>query len=327
MKAIVCRKYGPPSVLQLKEIDKPVPKDDEILIKVRASSINSADHRTMLAKPFFVRFMGEGMLKPKRSVPGIDVSGVVEEAGRNVSAFKPGDEIFGDIFDSETGAYAEYVCAREEANIVKKPEGVTFEQAAAVPVAGLTALQALRDHGRIKEGQSVLVNGASGSVGTFTVLIAKAFGAEVTGVCSTRNLELVKSIGADFVIDYKKEDFRKSGSKYDLIIDIAANMTVKDYKNLLNPDGTGILVGFSTIPHMMGIGLKGGKLKKKNGLTVKAMGSAKAKKEDLELLGDLINSGKITPAIEKVYPLEETAEAMRHFHEEHARSKIVISVK
>ncbi len=262
MKAIVCNKYGPPSVMQLKEIDKPVPKDDEMLIKIHASSINSADHRTMLAKPFFVRFMGEGLLKPKKSVPGIDMSGVVEAVGSGIKQFKQGDEVFGDIYDSKIGAYAEYSCAGEDANIVIKPEGVTFMQAASVPVAGMTALQALRDHGQIKEGQSVLVNGASGGVGTFAVILAKAFGAEVTGVCSARNLELVKSIGADFVIDYTKEDVTESGKRYDLIIDIAANITTKGYIKLLSPKGTGILVGFSTIPHMMGISLKGKKVGK-----------------------------------------------------------------
>ena len=326
MKAIVCNKYGPPSVLQLQEIDKPIPKEDEILIKVHASSINSADHRTMLAKPFFIRFMGEGFLKPKNSVPGIDISGVVEEVGSSVKEFKPGDEVFGDIFDCKIGAYAEYTCVREGTNIVIKPGGVTFEQAASIPVAGLTALQALRDHGQVKEGQKVVINGASGGVGTFLVILAKAFGAEVTGVCSSKNLELVKSIGADHVIDYTKEDIIELGKRYDLVIDIAANITTKGYMKLLEPKGTGILVGFSTIPHMMGISLKGKKLEKKSGLKVKAMGSAKANKDDLKYLGELIASGKIKPAIEKIYPLEETAEAMRYFDEEHAAAKIVISM-
>lgn len=326
MKAIVCNRYGPPEVMQLQEIDKPIPKDDEILIKVRASSINSADHRMMLAKPFFVRFMGEGILKPKRSVPGIDMSGVVEAVGSNVKKFKPGDEVFGDIHGSKIGAYAEYTCVHEDADIVKKPTGVTFEQAASLPVAGITAIQALRDNGQIKEGQKVLINGASGGVGTFSVMLAKSLGAEVTGVCSTRNLELVKSIGADHVIDYTKEDIIESGRRFDLVIDIAANITSKGYKKLLVPKGTGILVGFSTIPHMMGISLKSKSLKKKNGLMVKAMGSAKSNKDDFIYLGKLVNDGKIKPAIEKVYPLEETAEAMRYFHEEHASAKIVISV-
>jgi len=326
MKAIVCNKYGPPEVLQLKEIDKPIPKDDEILIEVRASSINSADHRMMLAKPFFVRFMGEGFLKPKKSVPGIDMSGVVEQVGKDVKQFKPGDEVFGDIHDSKSGAYAEYICAKENANIVKKPDMVTFEQAASVPVAGITALQALKNHGQIKEGQRVLINGASGGVGTFSVILAKAFGAEVTGVCSNRNLELVKSIGADFVIDYTKEDIMVSEKKYDLIIDIAANITTKGYEKLLTPKGIGILVGYSSMFHMMGISLKGKKLEKKSSLKVKVMGSAKTNREDLQYLGELISSGKITPVIEKVYRLEETAEAMRYFDEEHASAKIVISV-
>jgi NADPH:quinone reductase-like Zn-dependent oxidoreductase len=327
MKAIICTKYGPPSVLKMGEIDKPVPNDNEILIRVRASSINSADHRMMMAKPFFVRFMGEGFLQPKKNVPGIDMAGVVEEAGKNVTKFKPGDEVFGDVNNGKNGAYAEYTCIDENANIVIKPDVVTFEQAGSIPVAGLTALQALRDHGKVKEDQSVLVNGASGSVGTFTVILAKAFGAEVTGVCSTRNLELIKSIGADYVIDYKKDDFKTSEKKFDIIIDIAANIRAKDYIKLLKPNGTGILVGFSSISHMIGIGLKSRKLKKKNGLTVKAMGSAKAKKDDLVYLGELTAAGKISPEIEKVYPLEETPEAMRYFDEEHARAKVVISMQ
>lgn len=326
MKAIVCSKYGQPEVLQFKDIDKPLPNDDEILIKVHASSINSADHRMMLAKPFLVRFMGEGLLKPKKSVPGIDMAGVVEAVGSSVKKFKPGDEVFGDVHESKIGAYAEYVCVSESGNIVKKPTGVTFEQAASMPVAGITALQALRDHGQLKKGQSVLVNGASGGVGTFTVLIAKAFGAKVTGVCSNKNIELIKSIGADVVIDYTKENVKESKKQFDLIIDIAANLTTKDYIKLLAPKGTGILVGFSSMFHMIGISLNSKKLKKKHGLNVKAMGSAKAVNKDLQYLGELVHTGKIVPAIEKVYSLEETAKAMKHFHKEHAGAKIVISV-
>ena len=327
MKAIVYEKYGAPEVLKLKDVAKPTPKEDEILIKIAASSINSADHRTMRAKPFFVRFMGEGFIKPKKSIPGIDMAGIVEQVGKDVSAFKTGDEVFGDIHQSATGAYAQYVCAKESTSIVKKPKGVTFIQAAATPVAGLTALQALRDLGNIQSKQTVLINGASGGVGTFAVILAKAFGAHVTGVCSTKNMELIKSIGADSVVDYTKQDISKLGKRYDLIIDVAANINANGYKQLLEPKGKGILVGFSSILQMMSVVLKSKKLLRKHGFTVKVMGSAKANNDDLKYLGELIASKEITPVIDRIYPLEELADAMRYFEDEHASAKVVIKVQ
>jgi len=325
MKAIVYDKYGTADVLKLREVETPVPNDDEFLIKVVASSINSGDHRFMKAEPFIARVMA-GLFRPKKRILGNDVAGVVDKTGRNVTEFKPGDEVFGDVFDNAAGAFAEYVCIKKSAAIVMKPKKVSFIHAASVPVAGATALQALRDHGSIKDGDHVLVNGASGSVGTFAVLLAKAFGAEVTGVCSTKNQELVKSLGADNVIDYKKQNFKTLGARYDLIIDIAANITAKDYMRLLLPNGRGVLVGMSSVWHMLGIIRKSKKPLGEDGQTIKAMGSAKAVKDDLKTLGDLIASGKITPAIDRIYPLEETREAMRYFDEEHASAKVIINV-
>ena len=325
MKAIVCEKYGPPEVLKLKELPKPVPGDDEVLIKVFASSINSGDHRTMRAKPFFIRFMGQGFLKPKKKVPGIDLSGRIEQAGKNVKRFKAGDEVFGDIYQNSSGAYEEYVCVKEDISIVKKPAGVTFEQAAAVPVAGTTALQALRDHGGIKSGQEVLINGASGGVGTFCVILAKAFGASVTGVCSTKNKELISSIGADYVIDYTKQDPASMEKKYDLIIDVAATLPIDGLKRILRPGGTAVLVGFSSVLHMMKI-MRQGKKPDENAIRIKAMGMAQSGKEDLTCLGGLIDEGKILPVIDRVYPLEQTEQAMRYFEEEHASAKVIIKI-
>jgi NADPH:quinone reductase-like Zn-dependent oxidoreductase len=271
--------------------------------------------------------MGGGFLKPKKNIPGIDMAGKVEQVGKNVAEFKVGDNVFGDVYQSATGAFAEYVCVKEGATIVKKPKGVTFVQAASTPVAGLTALQALRDHGNVQKGQEVLINGASGGVGTFAVILAKAFGAQVTGVCSTKNVELIKSIGADIVIDYTKQDISKLGKRYDLIIDIAANIYAKGYKQMLEPKGKGILVGFSSALHMVGVILKSKKLLKKHGIIVKSMGGAKTNMEDLKYLGELIESCKITPAIDRVYPLEQTTEAMRYFEEEHAKAKVVITIE
>jgi len=228
MKAIICTKYGPPEVLQLKEVAKPAPKDDEVLIRVQAASVNSRDWRRMRANPFFIRLMAGGFLKPKNSILGADLAGRVEAIGSNVKQFLPGDEVFGVLSRYRGRTFAEYVCAGEN-EIALKPVNLSFEQAAAVPLAAITALQGLRDKGNIQPGQKVLINGASGGVGTFAVQIAKSFGAEVTGVCSTRNLEMVRSIGADHVIDYKKEDFTKNGQQYDLILAVSGYHPISDY--------------------------------------------------------------------------------------------------
>ncbi len=241
MKAVVYTKYGPPDVLQLKEVEKPTPNDDEVLIKVRAASVNPLDWHLMRAEPFLAR-LEVGFLKPKNKILGADIAGRVEAVGRNVKQFQLGDEVFGEIFENGLGGFAEYVSVPESA-LALKPANISFEAAAAVPIAALTALQGLRDKGEIQSGQKVLINGASGGVGTFAVQIAKSFGAEVTGVCSTRNLEMVRSIGSDQVIDYTQEDFTKNGQRYDLILDVAAYHSIFDYKRALSPEGIYVMVG------------------------------------------------------------------------------------
>lgn len=314
MKAIIYQEYGSANVLKLEDVAKPTPKENEVLVKVHAASLNSLDWRRMRAVPFLVRTDG-GWLKPKDVRIGADIAGVVEAVGSEVKQFRPGDAVFGDV---TAGAFAEYVCAKEK-YIAIKPAGVSFEAAASTPVAALTALQGLRDHGKIQAGQQVLVNGASGGVGTFAVQIARSYGAEVTGVCRTRNLEMARSIGAEHVIDYTKEDFTISGQRYDLIFDVAANYSVFGYQRALKPNGICVVAGFTTMAHFVHVMLLGGK-------KIKSMGSAKVDTKDLAIIGDLLASGKIVPVIEKIYPLSATAEALRHFEEEHACGKIIISV-
>src|SRR5713101_362869 len=242
MKAIVNTQYGSPDVLELKEVERPTPKDNEVLVKVHAASVNAAEWHLLRGKPFLMRLMGFGLLKPKHTILGAAMAGRVEAVGRNVKQFQPGDEIFGDLTKCGWGAFAEYVCAREDA-LALKPVNVTFEEAAAVPLAAVTALQGLRAKGQIKLGQKVLIHGASGGVGTFAVQIAKAFGAGVTGVCSTRNVDMVRSIGADQVIDYTREDFTKSGQRYDLIFDNVSNHSFSERRRILNSNGICVLAG------------------------------------------------------------------------------------
>ena len=244
MKAIVCERYGPPEVLQLKEVEKPAPSDDEVLVRVNASSVNSRDWRRMRANPFFIRLMAGGFLKPKNTILGADMAGQVEAVGRNAKQFRPGDEVFGYLSRYGGRTFAEYVCASED-EIALKPVNLSFEQSAAVPLAAITALQGLRDKGNIQPGQKVLINGASGGVGTFAVQIAKSFGAEVTGVCSTRNLDMVRSIGADHVIDYKVEDFTRNGQCYDLILAANGYHPISEYLRALSPEGIYVVVGGS----------------------------------------------------------------------------------
>ncbi|MBN1777616.1 MAG: NAD(P)-dependent alcohol dehydrogenase [Clostridiales bacterium] len=322
MKAILATQYGSPDVLHLMNVEKPTPKSNEVLIHIRASSVNSADHRLMRATPAWIRIMGMGLLRPKKQIPGVDMAGVVEAVGSDVKRFKPGDEVYGDVLEAATGAFAEYVSVPEDIAITIKPKNMTFEQAASVPVAGITALQALRDRAQIKAGDKVLINGASGGVGTFAVMLAKAFGANVTGVCSTKNLDLVRSIGADHVVDYRKQDVTKLHERYNVILDIAANIKAGDYQRLLAPGGRGVLVGFSKMSHMAGIMMKGKKLLKRYGLHVKMLGNSHTNPKDLDILRELMEAGKITPAIDKTYPLEKTADALRYFENEHARAKI-----
>lgn len=321
MKAIVRHKYGSSEVLKFIETEKPAPKENQVLIKVHAASINSYDWRNMKAVPFLVRTSG-GLLKPKDMRLGADVAGTVEAIGSNITLYKPGDEVYGEV---HTGGYAEYVCASENL-LALKPANISFEAAAATPMAALTALQGLRDKGKIQPGQKVLVNGASGGVGTFAVQIAKYFGTEVTGVCRTRNLEMVRSIGADHVLDYTKEDFTKNGKQYDLIFDVAANRSVFAYKRVLASEGKYVLAGFTSIYHMAHILLLGPQVAKAENQQIGMMPMASTNHTDLAFISGLLESRKVVPVIDKCYLLSETAQALRHFEKEHARGKIIITV-
>jgi NADPH:quinone reductase-like Zn-dependent oxidoreductase len=324
MRAALYTKYGPPDVVQITDVEKPVPKDSEVLIKVRAASLNPADGH-LTRSPFPLRLM-TGLRKPKDIRLGMDAAGQVESIGKNVTQFKSGDEVFGSCH----GAFAEYACTFERALVIK-PDNITFEQAASVPIAAITALQGLRDKGKIQPGQKVLINGASGGVGTFAVQIAKSFGAEVTGVCSTRNVDLVSSIGADHVIDYTKEDFTKSGQRYDVIYDLVGNRSFSERRRILNPKGVCVLAGIGgagqhpeTWGHLAG-NLKAALLSRfVNPKFV--MFIAKVNKEDLTILRDLMKSGKVTPVIDRTYRLSEASQAMRYLEEGHARGKVVITL-
>jgi NADPH:quinone reductase-like Zn-dependent oxidoreductase len=325
MKAIVCPKYGSPDVLQLQDVEKPSPKDDEVLIEIHAASINARDWRMMRAKPFFIRLAPGGFLRPKNKVLGGDVAGRVEAVGRNVKQFKPGDEVFG-YLPSATGrgTFAEYVCANENA-ITLKPANLSFEQAAAVPVAALTALQGLRDNGNIQPGQKVLIHGASGGVGIFAVQIAKAFGAEVTAVCSTRNLEMARSLGADHVIDYKKENFAHNGQRYDLILAVNEYHPISDYLRALSPQGIYVVAGGSMLQLFQAA--------RQARQTAKMIGqkthvvSLMQNQKDLIFLGELLESGKVVTVIDDCYPLNKTAEALWKFEKVHPKGKVIITVE
>jgi NADPH:quinone reductase-like Zn-dependent oxidoreductase len=329
VNAIVYRNYGSPDVLQFEETEKPVPKDDEVLIKIHAASVNPYDWHFLRGLPYPLR-MQVGLRKPKDSRLGVDAAGQVESTGRNVTRFKPGEEVFGCC----KGAFAEYACA-SESKVVLMPENLAFEQAASVPIAGLTALQGLRrggldDKGTIPGGKSVLINGAAGGVGTFAVQIAKSFGAEVTGVCSTRNLDLARSIGADHVIDYTKEDFTKSGHLYDLILDCVANHSLSAFRRVLSPKGTYIMVGAADGGGRWMLGFLARLLKaavrSRFGSEKLVMVGAKITEEDLAILGELMKSGKVTPVIDRRYGLRETPEAMRYVEQGHAHGKVVITM-
>ncbi len=318
MKAIVYTKYGSPDILLLKEVEKPTPKDDQVLVKILAASANAYDWHMMRAKPFLVRFMGGGLLKPKNTILGADMAGRVEAVGGNVKQFRPGDEVFG----AGRGSFAEYVCTSENA-IALKPANVSFEEAAAVPMAGITALQGLRDKGRIQPGRKVLIHGASGGVGTFAVQIAKLFGAEVTAVCSTRNQDLARSLGADHVIDYTREDFSKQEQRYDLIFAANGDRSILDYRRALSPKGIYVMAGGSTAQIFQAmllapwISLLGSK--KMGGV------SAKRSQKDLVFLKELLEAGKIRSVIDRRYPLSEVAQAIRYLEEGHAQGKVVIA--
>jgi NADPH:quinone reductase-like Zn-dependent oxidoreductase len=319
MKAIVYTKYGPPDVLQLKEIEKPAPLDDEVLVKVHAASVNAYDWHTMRAKPFLVRLMGFGLLKPKNGILGADIAGRIEAVGKNAKQFQPGDEVFGTV----RGGFAEYVCAREE-KLALKPTNLSFEEAAAVPMAALTALQGLRDKGKIQKGQKVLINGASGGVGTFAVQIAKSFEAEVTGVCSTTKMDLVRSMGADHVIDYTQEDFTRNGQPYDLILAANGYHSIFDYKRALGPKGAFVMTGGSMAQMFQAMFL--GPWISKTGNQKMGGITAKISQKDLVFLKELLEARKVVPVIERRYPLSQAAEAVRYLEEGHARGKVVITV-
>jgi NADPH:quinone reductase-like Zn-dependent oxidoreductase len=322
MRAIVYHRYGSPDVLELEEVEKPTPKDDEVLVKVHAASVNALDWHLLRADPFLAR-LNMGLIKPKHQILGADVAGRVESVGRNVKQLRPGDEVFGDIFESGLGGFAEYVSAQEDAWVLK-PANMTFDEVAAVPVAALTALQGLRDKGQIETGQKVLINGASGGVGTFAVQIAKAFGAEVTAVCSTRNVDMVRSLGADQVIDYTKEDFTKSGQQYDLILAVNGYHPIFDYKRALSPKGRYVMTGGTMAQFFQAIAL--GPVISTTGS--KKMGNflAKANHNDLLFIKELLEAGKIVPVVDRRYPLSEVAEAIRYVEEGHAKGKVVITV-
>jgi len=318
MKAIVYRNYGLPEVLKCEEVEKPVPKDDEVLIRVRAASANPAD-LGFRGTSYIVRMMMTGLRKPKNTRIGSDVAGEVEAVGRDVTQFKPGDEVFGIC----RGAFAEYVCASESA-VVMKPDNVTFEQAASVPVAAFTALQGLRDKGQIRSGQRVLINGAAGGVGTFAVQIAKWFGADVTGVCSKRNLEMVRSIGADRVIDYTQEDFTKDTQRYNLIFDCAGNRSLSACRRVLSPKGICVLVGAPSKVWLILIRVITALVWSRFISQRFVVFIAKRNKEDLVIMHDLMKAGKVVPVIDRRYSLSEVPEAMGYLEERHARGKIVI---
>jgi NADPH:quinone reductase-like Zn-dependent oxidoreductase len=327
MKAIVYQNSGSGDVLKLEETEKPVPKDDEVLIKVHAASVNPFDYHMLRHR--WLRRIVATLAKVETNRPGRDVAGVISEGveageavGRNVTQFKPGDEVFG----SCSGAFAEYACARESA-LAMKPHNVSFEQAASVPVAGLTALQALRDKGQIRPGKKVLINGAAGGVGTFAVQIAKSLGAEVTGVCSTRNVEMVRSIGADKVIDYTRENFTSSGQHYDVIFDLVANHSFSERRRVLTPKG--IYIGAGVMGRSLSIiGLLTSRITE----SILALFvsqkffsfMAKSNQKDLAAIGALMEEGKVTPVIDRRYSLSEAAEAVRYVEQGHARGKVII---
>jgi len=318
MKAAVYEKYGAPEVLQVTEVGNPVPKPNNVLVKIHASSINYGDRMLVSGKPFLIRLMGFGLFKPKYSVLGGDIAGTVETVGESVTMFKPGDEVYADIGNAGFGGYAEYVSVPEKA-LTKKPSNISFEEAAAFPQASIVALQGLRK-GEIKSGDKVLVNGASGAIGTFAVQIAKALGAEVTGVCGTKNIELVSSIGAAHVIDYKKEDFTEGETKYDLILDIAVSHPTSECMNVLNPNGRYVAVGFNASTLFFGSRFS------KDGKKATSL-SHEPRVEDLAYMTELIEEGKVKPVVDQVFPLSEIAEAMKYHESGAPNCKVVISME
>ena len=320
MKAIVYTNYGPPEVLQLKEVARPIPKDDEVLIKVQAVSVNRSDWEGLRGKPLYARI--GGLLKPRRQILGSDVAGRVEMAGRNVRRFQPGDEVFGDILP-RLGGFAEYVRARESA-LALKPASMTFEEAAAIPQAAVIALQGIRDKGRVQPGHKVLVNGAGGGAGTFAVQLAKLYGAEVTGVDNAGKLNFMRSLGADHVIDYTREDFTRDGKQYDLIFDVVAHRSIFAYKRALRSNGSYFLAGGS-VATILQILLLGAWIRATTGKEIRIL-AVRPNTEDVDYMKELIEAGKVTLVIDKTYPLSEVPEAIGYVGEGDARGKVVITV-
>jgi len=326
MKAIVYCEYGVAN-LKLQDIEKPSPADDQLLVRVRAASVNPLDWHFIEGTPKIMRMMGVGLRRPKDTRLGVDFAGTVEAVGKNVTQFKPGDEVFG----GKTGAFAEYVCPRANRAVALKPANLTFEEAASVNIAGITALQALRDKGKIQPGQKVLINGASGGVGTFAVQIAKSFGADVTGVCSTRNVDLVRSLGADHVIDYTKEDFAKGAERYDVILDNVPNHSLSECRAILNPNGKYVMIGGGGPNDSRWIGPFGRVIKTMvlSPFVSQKMGMmmADTNQSDLTILADMMQSGKVKPVIDRTYKLSEVPDAISYLEQGHARGKVVITVE
>ena len=322
MKAIVYTEYGPPDVLQLKEVEKPTPKEDEVLVKIHAASLNAGDWNMLSGEPFWLRLVGGwGLQKPKHKILGLDIAGRVEAVGENVKQFQPGDEVFG---ESGIGAFTEHRSVIED-KLVLKPANISFEEAAAVPEAALVALQGLRDKGQIRSGHKILIYGASGGIGTFAVQIAKSFGAEVTAVCSTQKLELARSIGADQVIDYTQENFTKSGQRYDLILAANGYHPISDYRRALNPEGIYVCTGGSLAQIFQSMLL--GPFMSMTGSKKMGNSARKSNQKDLVFMKELLEAGRVVPVIDRRFPFSEVPEAFRYIGEGHARGKVVITVE
>jgi NADPH:quinone reductase-like Zn-dependent oxidoreductase len=325
MKAVVYCDYGVPN-LKLQDIEKPTPADDQLLVRVRAASVNPYDWHFVEGTPYLIRAMGVGLRKPKDTRLGVDFAGTIEAVGKNVTNFKVGDDVFG----GKGGAFAEYVCPRANRAVALKPANLTFEQAASINIAGITALQAVRDKGKVQPGQRVLINGASGGVGTFAVQIAKSFDADVTGVCSTRNVDLVRSLGADHVIDYTKGDFTKGDQRYDVMLDNVGNRSLTECRRVLTPNGIYVLIGGGGANEQ---GLLGGLAKALNAALLSRFVSQKmgmmmadANQKDLTVLADMMQTGKLKPVIDRTYKLDQVPDAIRYLEQGHARGKVVITV-
>jgi len=322
MKAVVYRKYGTPDVLKLEEVETPSPKDNEVLVKVHATAVNSWDWDLLRGSPFLVRLMGGGISKPKLNILGCDVAGTVEEVGKKITQFNVGDQVFGDLSGGKWGGFAEYAIGREK-ELILKPKGVSFEQAASLPQAAVMALQGIRDHGKVKSMDKVLINGAGGGIGSFALQMAKKAGAEITGVDSVDKFDLMKSLGADYVIDYQEEDFTKNGLQYDLILDVVGHHSIFDYKKVLAPNGMYRMIGGPTPLIFQSVFLAPFLTifnKKKMGIL------AQETNKDLAYLAELVETGKLNPIIDKVFPLEQTADALQYLGEGKALGKVVITI-